>query len=150
VCEIYEGIGDPRTDSTVYAGAVWGGLNATHSFMSQAGLGDLSLRLLKAVHMTFQEVDESAEVYHAVCQFFGWRGATHTWAERPFHIAQFKRRHWLLAPDEIGAAAMEEWLEEVPAEWGSAGQGELIDSTPGVTGFMCGGDCAEVFESVSE
>jgi hypothetical protein len=147
VCEIFEGIEDPRTDPSVFAGAVWGGMNAS-SCIVRAVCPDLSLRLLKAVRMTFSEVDESAEAYHAVTKFFGWAGKTHTWAEKPYNVSQFKRRHWLLAPDEIGKETMEGWLKGMPAEWGSAAQGELIDSTAGATGFMLGGDCAEVFESL--
>ena len=63
-------------------------------------------------------------------------------------IAQMKRRHWLLAPDEVGKPAMEEWLSSAVAEWGSSGQGSLIDSYPASVGWLCGGDCAEVFESL--
>ena len=43
---------------------------------------------------------------------------------------------------------MEEWLSERPAEFGSSYQGERIDLTPVTVGMFCGGDCAEVFESL--
>ena len=34
----------------------------THSFLHQAGLGGLCLRLIKALHMTFEEVDATAAI----------------------------------------------------------------------------------------
>ena len=43
---------------------------------------------------------------------------------------------------------MLEWLAGVPAEWGSAGQGERISCVPCTVGMLGGGDCAEVFESL--
>ena len=38
--------------------------------------------------------------------------------------------------------------QHVPAEWGSASQGDLIDQDGGSFGSMAGGGCAEVFESL--
>ena len=48
----------------------------------------------------------------------------------------------------VGKAAMEEWLAGVPAEWGSASQGDLIEHYAMNFGNMSGGGCAEVFESL--
>lgn len=69
------------------------------------------------------------------------------WCPDNFFVSQMKRRHWLLAPQEIDRDAMIEWLGTVPAEWGSAGQGDKIDSSPHSAGHLMGGGCAEVFES---
>ena len=73
-----------------------------------------------------------------------FRTEQHILSQPSFLISQLKRRHWLLAADEIGKPAMENWLAGVPAAWGSAGEGGLIDATPSANGWMCGGDCAEV------
>jgi len=75
-------------------------------------------------------------------------GKTHTFSTQAFLIAQIKRRHWLLAPDEVGKEVMENWLAGVPCSWGSAPTAEHIDSTPLSAGMMAGGDCVDVFESL--
>ena len=74
LCDVYEGM-DSRTDPTVFASAYYGGLAMSHSFLSRAGLGDLSLRFCKALHLTFDEVAATAAAYHGVMQFFAceWR-----------------------------------------------------------------------------
>ena len=59
-----------------------------------------------------------------------------------------KRRHWLLAPDDVGTDAVVAWLADYPAEWGTAAQGDFIDMLPCTVGHVCGSDSAEVFESL--
>ena len=103
VCEIYEGMEDPRAVPTIFSCAYYGGLNLTHSFLKSAGLGDLSLRLLKALHLSFTEVEASAETYHGVMRFFAWTGKTHNWCTNAFLVSQMKRRHWLLAPAPLSS-----------------------------------------------
>jgi hypothetical protein len=115
---------------------------------ARAGLGDIVLRLAKAQHLTFSEVDATAETFYAVTKSFGFVGETHKYSTPDCLAAQIKRRHWLLAPDEVGKGAMEEWLKTVPAECGSAGQSEVIDLLPLTDGMMAAGDCADVFESL--
>jgi hypothetical protein len=116
--------------------------------MMKAGLGDVVLRYMKAVHLAFSEADDTAEVFYAVTKFVGFVGATHKYGTPDTLAAQMKRRHWLLAPDEVGKGAMEEWLRTVPAECGSAGQATVIDVLASSSGMMCACDCAEVFESL--
>jgi hypothetical protein len=147
MCECFEGM-DARTQPGAFIGACMGGLNCTNSYFAKAGLGDLSLRLMKATYNTYDEVTASAEAYNGVMQFFSWTGKRHTYFTQAFSVAQMRRRHWLLAPDEVGREKMEAWLADVPAEWGSAAQGELLETTPTSIGMLMGGDCAEVFESL--
>jgi hypothetical protein len=146
MCTIFES-NDARTDPTLFAPAYYLGLTWAHPLVQASGFSDLSLRLLKALHSTFTEAEASAAIYNGVMQFFGFTGKTHCYATQSYWVAQGKRRHWLLAPDEVGKAAMEEWLSQTPAEWGSSGQGELIDCGPYSVGFLAGCGCAEVFES---
>ena len=99
---------------------------------------------MKALHVTFDEVDATAEVLEPTVAFLAFRSQQHIFCQPSFLSSQLKRRHWLLAAGEIGKPAMQSWLAGVPAVWGSAGEGGgFIDTTPGVNGWMCGGDCAE-------
>ena len=124
-------------------------MNASNSVMMKAGLGEAALRAIKAQHLTFGEVSSTSEVFHTFLRLFGFVGTTHCYCTPDALVAQMKRRHWLLAPEEIGKAAMEEWIKEAPAAWGSAGQGKLIDCLPCTVGdSMAAGDCADVFESL--
>ena len=64
--------------------------------------GFWSRRGCKASHCTFIEVEASAAAFDAVVgKFFGWVNATHEFIQPGSLIAQMKRRHWLLAPDEV-------------------------------------------------
>jgi hypothetical protein len=139
---------DCMTDASFFAPLYYGSLIMTNSVMIEAGLGSLALRFMKAAHLTFSEVCGTAEVWNAAMKFYGFVGATHCNGTPDYLVAQMKRRHWLLAPGEVSTGAMEEWLTHTPAEWGSAGQGKLIDVGPTSAGLMAGGDCANVFESV--
>ena len=93
--------------------------------------------------MTYEEVEATAEILEPMIAFIAYRTEHHIFCQPSFLISQLKRRHWLLAADEIGKPAMESWLADVPAAWGSAGEGGFIDATPSI-GWMFGGDCAEV------
>ena len=139
---------DIRTDPSMFAPGYFGSLAMTNSFMMKAGLGDLVLRYMKAVHLTFSEVDDTAETFYAFTKFFGFVGETHKYGTADALAAQMKRRHWLLAPDEVGKGAMEEWLKTVPAECGTAAQGKVIDCIALTDGYMNACDCADVFESL--
>ena len=145
--DIYENM-DIRTDPSLFAPGYYGSLNMTNSFMMKAGLGDLVLRYMKAAHLTFSEVDDTAETFYACTKFFGFVGETHKYGTPDTLAAQMKRRHWLLAPDEVGKGAMEEWLKTVPAECGSAAQDKVIDCYRATVGYMAACDCADVFESL--
>lgn len=114
-------------------------------YLKHAGLREICLRLLKALHMLFDEVDATAEIVRVGSS---WRGKRHIYHQPSFLVAQLKRRHFLFKPEEVGRAAMEDWLTGVPAAWGSSGEGHFIESTPICTGWMNGGDCAEVFEAL--
>ena len=107
--------------------------------MRNAGLSELCLRLLKAAHFAFSEADATAAVYHAVNSLLAWEGKEHCYMQQSSFASQARRRHWMLAPGEVGKDAMSAWLKQVPAEWGSSGQGDLIDSTPISIGMLCGG-----------
>ena len=145
---IFEG-NDWRKDPTLLLHGGYGSYSFTNSYLHQAGLKHEVLRLMKARHVTFTEVEASAEVSDPVCgKLLGFVSDTHEYGQMNELIALVKRRHWLLAPDEIAEAAMLEWLAGVPAEWGSAGQGERISCVPCTMGMLGGGDCAEVFESL--
>ena len=139
---------DIRTDPSMFAPGYFGSLSMTNSFMMKAGLGDLVLRYMKAAHLTFSEVDDTAETFYAFTKFFGFVGETHKFGTPDTLAAQMKRRHWLLAPDEVGKGAMEEWLKTVPAECGSAAQDKMIDCIAITAGDMSACDCADVFESL--
>ena len=147
MCDVHESA-DDRSHVRRYR--PWGGLNVTHSIFKVAGLGALSLRFLKAIQATFQEVENDGWAQQCGWPLSGvsFVGRTHCFAQPSFAASQFKRRHWLLAPQEIGQESMEKWLAHAPADWGSAGQGDYIDSTVACTGWMAGGDCAETFESL--
>ena len=54
----------------------------------------------------------------------------------------------MLRPDEVGKERISEWLAGVPAKCGSSTQAERIDLAVNSPGLTCGGDCAEVFESL--
>ena len=69
-------------------------------------------------------------------------GKTHRYVSLPYLIATCRRRHFLLAPDEVPEAAVFEWLAEVPAECGSCAQSDLIDTDIASVGGLCGGGCA--------
>ena len=145
--DIFQSV-DIRTDPSLFPPGYYGSLIITNSFMMKAGLGDLVLRYMKAAHVTFSEIDDTAEVFFGVTKFMGFVGETHKYSTPDTLAAQMKRRHWLLAPDEIGKGAMEEWLKAVPAECGSAAQGTVIDCLPCTDGMMAACDCADVFESL--
>jgi hypothetical protein len=145
--DIYENT-DIRTDPSLFCPGYYGSLVMTNSFMMKAGLGDVVLRYMKASHLTFAEADDTAEVFYAVTKFMGFVGETHKYSTPDTLAAQMKRRHWLLAPGEVGKGAMEAWLKTVPAECGTAAQGKLIDCIPATVGYMTATDCADVFESL--
>jgi hypothetical protein len=147
VLDIYESA-DVRADPSLWGCCYYGAMNMTNSFMMNAGLGGLVLRFMKAQHLTFAEVDGTAETFYGFTKFSGFVGETHCYSTPDCLAAQIRRRHWLLAPDEVGEGAIVEWLETAPAEFGSAGQGKLIDCLPCTTGAMCACDCADVFESL--
>jgi hypothetical protein len=147
LCTIFE-CNDARLDPSLFPCAYYTGLAWTNPWIRAIGLGDLSLRLLRALHITSAEVVASAAIYNGVVQYFGFTGETHCYATESYLIANSKRRHWLLAPDEVGKATMEEWLATAPAEWGGNGQGELVDCGPFSVGLFCAGGAPEVFESL--
>jgi hypothetical protein len=175
---------DPSLFSAGYFGTFWpvnehavvtvcramsaaGTLNMTHTLIRRAGLSDLCLRLVNAMHLrsvvcvftatssltllwvtSFDEVEATAAVFDSIVgHVFGFVGEKHCWVQQPFLISQMKRRHWLLAPNEVEEARMLEWLP--PAEWGTQGQGELIDVAGGPSaGMLLGSDSADVFEAL--
>ena len=162
LCSIWEGM-DFRVDPSHYNGVALASMAHVHSFMQLAGLD--CLRLMKAVYCTFAEADATFEVCHQVMQYFGYENETHTQYRPASYSSAMKRRHWLFAPHEIDERAFLEWLP--PAEWGSAGQGTLIDNSWMALGYSSGnntrdctlqpdfgsdplppGDAAEVFESL--
>jgi hypothetical protein len=138
ICDVWEAA-DPRTNPDMFMVTSFGGLNLTHAYMRNAGLSELCLRLLKAAHFAFSEADATAAVYHAVNSLLAWEGKEHCYMQQSSFASQARRRHWMLAPGEVGKDAMSAWLKQVPAEWGSSGQGDLIDSTPISIGMLCGG-----------
>jgi hypothetical protein len=132
----------------MYGVVLNGVLNWTNPIFHDPYFGDLSLRLMKSVYCTFGEIGATAELIDTVMKFMAYVGKAHQHNKPSYLIAQMKRRHWLLAPDEVGKAAMEEWLLEARAEWGSNGQGELIDGNSFSQGCLQASGCAEVFESL--
>ena len=79
---------------------------------------------MKSRYLTFTEAEASAAVYHGFVQFFGFDGERHVYSRPSYLVCQMKRRHWLLAPEEVGKGAMEEWLSIARAEWGTGGQAD--------------------------
>ena len=77
---------DAREHRSLFPVAFYGGLNGSCSLWERAGLGDVSLKLLKALHLSFNEVEESSAVYHEVMQHFGFRGERHVYAPQSFLI----------------------------------------------------------------
>jgi hypothetical protein len=145
--DIYESA-DVRADPSLWGCCYFGAGNMSNSFTMKAGLGDLVLRFMKAQHLTFAEVGDTAEIFYGVTKFFGFKGEKHCYSTPDCLAAQIKRRHWLLAPGEVGKGAIEAWLKTAPAEFGSSGQSKLIDCLPCTVGYMCACDCADVFESL--
>ena len=84
---------------------------------------------MKSVHATFSEVDATAATLMAVVgKCASWTTDTHTYSSPEYFACQMKRRHWLVARDEIDEA---EFCACLPApECGSAAQAELKDNTP--------------------
>ena len=100
LCDISDEF-DVRSDPTL-AFAGLGVMTASNSYFRHAGLSDVVLRYLKASHCTFIEVEASAAAFDTVLgKFVGWVNATHELIQPGSLIAQMKRRHWLLAPDEV-------------------------------------------------
>ena len=97
-----------------------------------AGLDDLAddaqvLRLMKSVPATYSEVDKTAEILMSVMNFISWSTDTHTYMTAAYYACQMKRRHWLVAREEIDEEQFCAWL---PApECGSAAQAELKDNS---------------------
>ena len=95
---------------------------------------------MKATDLTFSRVEHTAPM---IVPGLAWTGKTHCYSQSRHLISQMRRRHWLLAPDEIPKVAMLDWVSaHSPAEWGNSAQGDLIDSDPGSSGGLCGGGCA--------
>jgi hypothetical protein len=83
---------------------------------------------MKSAHATFSEADATAATLAAVVGQIAWTTDTHTYSSPEYFACQMKRRHWLVARDEIDEA---EFCACLPAaECGSAAQAELKDNTP--------------------
>ena len=94
---------------------------------------------------TFDECVETDAVLRKDMAERHWVTKRHSFLIPSFIIAHMKRRHFLVAPEEVGRQKMEEWLSTTKAEWGSAGEAKLIDVS-GQGSFTGSGDCAEVYE----
>ena len=86
------------------------------------------LRLMKSTHVTCSEADASAATLDRVVRMVAWATDTFTYSSPDYFACQMKRRHWLVAREEIDEAEFVAWL---PApECGTAAQAELKDNTP--------------------
>jgi hypothetical protein len=74
IAEWFESM-DVRTDPTFYAPIYYCILTVSSSYVRWAGLEDLVLRLVKACHCGFSEVEETTEMYFSVMKFFTWETA---------------------------------------------------------------------------
>jgi len=156
LCEIYEGMaaaGGPLKDMSMFFNLYYGLLGHTHSYTRLAGCSDLvcgacnhdamsvaaasankvhdlrqALRLMKSAHVTFAEADATAATLDGAISMIAWTTDTHTYSSPAYFACQMKRRHWLVARDEIDEAEFCAWL---PApECGTAAQSKLKDNTP--------------------
>ena len=98
----------------------------------RAGLGELSLRAMKAVGLTFDSSDAALERHTSpVVQNIGFDAVDDT-GKSVFNLGFFgcvaKTNHFLLAPDEIDREAFEAWLPS-PAE-GSHRKADTWDIYP--------------------
>ena len=57
---------DGRTRPSLIQGLAAGSFNASHSLLKQAGLSHLVIRLMRAMHTTFDEIEATSEVYYKV------------------------------------------------------------------------------------
>jgi hypothetical protein len=86
-----------------------------------------TLRLMKSTHVTFSEADATAGTLDDAISMIAWTTDTHTYGSPEYFACQMKRRHWLVARDEIDEAEFCAWL---PApECGTAAQSKLKDNT---------------------
>ena len=77
-------------------------LAMTNSYHHRVGWPDLILRLMRATGFTFSDADSSAAIVgKTLMGTWGWQTDTHTWTDPTYLAAATKRRHYLLAPDEI-------------------------------------------------
>ena len=91
MCVVFEST-DARTDESIMHGAWFGGLNLTHPIFHAAGMSDMCLRLMKAIHATFSTAEEACKAYSTVMKFWTWEGETHVWCPDNFFVSQMKRR----------------------------------------------------------
>ena len=83
----------PLGDYAVFMRQVaWAAQNNSNSIFKRAGLGDVTLRLLKAQHLAFSEVEETASVLLKWSAALGWKGKTRCYGQMSTLIAQCKRR----------------------------------------------------------
>ena len=83
---------------------------------------------MKSTHATFAEAGATAGTLDGVIVHVAWTTETHTYSSPEYWVCQMKRRHWLVARDEIDEAEFIAWL---PApECGTAAQSKLKDNTP--------------------
>jgi hypothetical protein len=144
LCAIYESM-DLREMSAIAGGSIPGLLSLTNCVFHDPYFDGLCLRLMKSAHLTFTEVEAASTIRSKMA----WESDEYSCLGNAFLVGQMKRRHWLLAPDEVGKDAMEEWLTRAPAEWGSAGKAGVVEVVPAINGEILGAcGCAEVFESL--
>ena len=109
------------------------------------------MRFTKATNLTFSEVEQSAETCATVTETqLGFVTDTHTYGQRQTLINQCRRRHWLLAPDEVGKETMLNWLSGVSAAWGTGYADNLVENAALTMGLLNASDCADVYESLEQ
>ena len=84
---------DCRSRPSLIEGINVGSLNASHSLFKYAGLSHLVIRLMRAMHTTFNEIDATSELYYkAYGCGLGWETDQYCLLSTSFFVAQIKRR----------------------------------------------------------
>ena len=98
---------DGRSRPNLAMNMLCGSLNSTHSLFKRAGLSHLVVRLMRAMHTTFDEIEATSSTLHAsILRGFAWETDKYSQCSQSFWVAQIKRRHFLHAPEDIGDAEM--------------------------------------------